>query len=66
MVLDYNDAGLVDPGLSFQMHTYKSQPLNMFQAVHKGVTESFKTLSLTVRSLKLLFAGVNLNQGCHR
>ena len=62
MVLDYNDAGLVDPGLSFQMHTYKSAPLNVFQAVHKGITESFKTLVLTVRSLKLLFAGVNLNQ----
>ena len=61
-VLDYNDSGLVDPGLSFQMQTYRSPPLNVFQAVHKGVTESLKTLSLTVRSLKLLFAGVNLNQ----
>ena len=61
-VLDYNDSGLVDPGLSFQMQTYKSPPLNVFQAVHKGITESFKTLALTVRSLKLLFAGVNLNQ----
>ena len=61
-VLDYNDNGLVDPGLSFQMQTYRSEPLNVFQAVHKGITESFKTLSLTVRSLKLLFAGVNLNQ----
>ena len=61
-VLDYNDNGLVDPGLSFQMKTYKSPSLNVFQAVHKGVTESFKTLALTVRGLKLLFAGVNLNQ----
>ena len=61
-MLDYNDSGLVDPGLSFQMQTYKSPPLNVFQAVHKGITESFKTLVLTVRSLKLLFAGVNLNQ----
>ena len=61
-VLDYNDDGLVDPGLSFQMHTYTSPPLNVFQAVNKGITESFKTLALTVRSLKLLFAGVNLNQ----
>ena len=61
-VLDYNDTGLVDPGLSFQMQTYKSPPLNVFQAVHKGISESFKTLALTVRSLKLLFAGVNLNQ----
>ncbi len=61
-VLDYNDNGLVDPGLSFQMQTYKSEPLNVFQAVHKGISESFKTLSLTVRSLKLLFAGVDLNQ----
>ena len=61
-VLDYNDDGLVDPGLSFQMQTYRSEPLNVFQAVHKGISESFKTLSLTVRSLKLLFAGVNLNQ----
>ena len=61
-VLDYNDDGLVDPGLSFQMQTYRSEPLNIFQAVHKGISESFKTLSLTVRSLKLLFAGVNLNQ----
>jgi regulator of sigma E protease len=61
-VLDYNENGLVDPGLSFQMQTYHSPSLNVFQAVHKGVTESFKTLALTVRSLKLLFAGVNLNQ----
>ncbi len=61
-VLDYNDTGLVDPGISFQMQTYKSPPLNVFQAVHKGISESFKTLALTVRSLKLLFAGVNLNQ----
>lgn len=61
-VLDYNDDVLVDPGLSFKMQTYKSEPLNVFQAVHKGISESFKTLSLTVRSLKLLFAGVNLNQ----
>ena len=61
-VLDYNDDGLVDPVLSFQMQTYRSEPLNVFQAVHKGISESFKTLSLTVRSLKLLFAGVNLNQ----
>ena len=62
LILDYKDDGLVDPGLSFQMSTYKSPPLNVFQAVHKGVSESAKTLSLTVRSLKLLFAGVNLNQ----
>ena len=61
-ILDYSDDNLVDPGFSFQMNTYHSPSLNMFQAVHKGITESFKTLALTVRSLKLLFAGVNLNQ----
>ncbi|MCQ2603940.1 MAG: RIP metalloprotease RseP [Spirochaetia bacterium] len=62
LILNYNDQGVADPGFSFQVQSYDSPDMNIFQALRKGTTESFKTLAISVKSLKLLFGGVDLSQ----
>ena len=49
-------------GIAFKLSTYRSQAGSLLGAVKKGVDETVSTLTLTVRSIGLLFSGVNLQQ----
>lgn len=55
-----SEEGMPDPGMSFQLHIYRSQPVNIAGAVLKGLDETWNTLALTVKGIALLFQGVNL------
>ena len=52
-----NDLGIVWPRV-----TYKTPPLSPPAAVAKGVSESWKTLVISLRSLALLFKGIKLTE----
>jgi regulator of sigma E protease len=47
-------------GVAFQTITIETPELSLIQAVGRGVEESFRILTLNVRSLRLLFQGVQL------
>lgn len=54
--------GGVQTGLRFQPITVRMGESGPFRAAAKGTTETFETLSLTIRSLGLLFGGVDVTQ----
>jgi regulator of sigma E protease len=47
-------------GVSFETTSIPTPDLNVVEAFGKGVSESFRILSVSVRSLRLLFQGVEL------
>ena len=56
----YTAAGSIDLGFSFAGITLVERERNPFAAIGKGVQETFSTLVLSVKSIALLFKGVNL------
>jgi len=58
----YTEAGVEDPGLQWETLTYRTPALNPLAALVKGVRETGETLVVSVRSLGLLFRGVDLTQ----
>jgi regulator of sigma E protease len=58
----YQEGGAVDLGLSYGAVTYKSPSLLPPAALAKGVHETWKTLVVSLRSLSLLFRGIDLTQ----
>ncbi|MFW6312730.1 MAG: RIP metalloprotease RseP [Spirochaetota bacterium] len=50
----------LDEGMNFETLTLPTPDYNVFQAIGLGATESFRILSVSVRSLRLLFQGVEL------
>ncbi|QQO08083.1 RIP metalloprotease RseP [Breznakiella homolactica] len=62
LVLAYKDDGSVDLGFNFKTITYHTPRLSPVQAIVKGAAETWKTFSLSVKSLALLFKGVDLTQ----
>jgi regulator of sigma E protease len=57
----YTETG-VDLGLSFQSFQYHTPRLSPFAAIAKGTRETAKTLSVSIKSLALLFKGVDLTK----
>jgi regulator of sigma E protease len=49
-------------GIVWPMVTYRNPPLSPPAAVAKGVSESWKTLVISLRSLSLLFKGIKLTK----
>jgi regulator of sigma E protease len=49
-------------GIIWPRVTYKTPPLSPPEAVAKGVSESWKTLVISLRSLSLLFRGIELTE----
>ena len=47
-------------GLSWQFINYRSPPLPIHKAVAKGLQESYKTITVSIKSLRLLFMGIDL------
>ena len=56
----YTDEGDVNLGLAFAGITIIEKERNPFNALKRGVQETFSTLSLSIKSIALLFKGVNL------
>jgi regulator of sigma E protease len=54
--------GRVTTGLEFQPVTVRMGANGPFQAVASGTGETFRTLGLTIRSIALLFGGVDVTQ----
>lgn len=57
-----NEAGEPSIGVSFEPLEYRIQAEGLFPALGRGVERTVETLVLAVRSLGLLFAGVDLSQ----
>jgi regulator of sigma E protease len=65
--LSYTDNGSgefisVDPGMSWETVTFHTPLLNPVTAIAKGAAETWKTFTISVRSLSLLFRGIDLTQ----
>jgi regulator of sigma E protease len=74
LVLEYERSGLQgqamlnakdieeEIGFSWALINYRTPKLFFPAAVAKGVKESFKTLAISIKSLRLLFMGIDLTQ----
>jgi len=51
-----------DLGFSWDYISYRTPNLSFPQAIAKGAKEGYKTLALSVKSLRLLFKGIDLTQ----
>ncbi|GHU21213.1 zinc metalloprotease [Spirochaetia bacterium] len=60
--LSYTDSGETNLGIAYQTVQYHTPRLNPVQALAKGAQESVKTFALSVKSLGLLFRGIDLTQ----
>ncbi len=60
MIVSYNEQGIADLGLTFEVEVYPSASVGMPGALARGLEESWETFSLTVKGIGLLFQGVNL------
>ncbi|MDR0450573.1 MAG: site-2 protease family protein [Treponema sp.] len=58
----YQEGGGIDLGLSYGAVTYKNPSLLPPAALAKGARETWKTLVVSLRSLSLLFRGIDLTQ----
>ena len=58
----YTDAGAGDLGISWVTVRYRSPRLSFPMALAKGASETWKTFAVSVKSLSLLFRGVDLTQ----
>jgi len=62
LVLLYSKQGLVETGIEWQMVPIKVEGTGLIASVKNGVTETVKTMSLTFKSIGLLFRGVDLTE----
>jgi regulator of sigma E protease len=54
------DLAALNEGMNFQTVTVPTPDYNVFQAIGRGAAESVRILTVSVRSLRLLFQGVEL------
>ena len=59
---EYTEAGEAVLGIQWALMQYKSPALTVPAAMAKGTKEAWNTLSLTLRSFRLLFKGIDLTQ----
>jgi regulator of sigma E protease len=62
LVLSYTDAGAADLGIQFRTIQYHTPRLSPVAALMKGSAEAWKTFVISLRSLALLFKGIDLTQ----
>jgi regulator of sigma E protease len=62
LVPAYGESGEADLGISWQITRYHTPRLSPFGALARGLSESWKTLVVSVKSLGLLFRGIDLTQ----
>ena len=61
LIFSYNDEGITDPGFIFNINSYRTPDYSIAESFVKGTEESFKTLFLSVKGLKMMFSGIDLN-----
>jgi regulator of sigma E protease len=62
LVLSYTDTGPGDIGVAYKTIQYRTPVLNPLAAIVKGTGETWKTFVVSLRSLTLLFRGIDLTQ----
>jgi regulator of sigma E protease len=62
LVLAYDESGGADLGIQYQTMTYHTPAYSPAGALVKGAQEAWKTLTVSLRSLALLFRGIDLTQ----
>jgi regulator of sigma E protease len=58
--LSYSDSGVPNLGIDYKTVQYHTPQLNPVQALAKGTSESWKTFIVSLKSLGLLFRGIDL------
>jgi regulator of sigma E protease len=62
LVLSYSGEGIADTGITYKAVQYHTPLYSPWGALLKGAEETWKTLVVSVRSLGLLFRGIDLTQ----
>ncbi|HOJ98156.1 MAG TPA: site-2 protease family protein [Termitinemataceae bacterium] len=62
LVLSYDEGGNPNIGISFEGLRYRKRASNVAEALWRGTTETIKTLQVSVKSLAILFRGVDLSK----
>ena len=62
LVLSWPDKGSADLGIDFMSIRFRTPRLSIPKALVKGTEETWKTFVLSLRSISLLFRGVNLTK----
>jgi regulator of sigma E protease len=62
LILSYDDQGQTNIGLEFKTIKYRAVAHSLPEAFVKGATETWKTLTVSIKSLAVLFKGVNLTK----
>jgi regulator of sigma E protease len=57
-----NEGGIPVIGVSFAGIEFRSPELNIFQALGHGASETFSTLALSIKSIGLLFKGIDVGK----
>jgi len=57
-----NEEGYPEIGIGFAVNTYRSPRIGPLRAIGKGAAETASTIALTVKSIGLLFKGVNIRE----
>ena len=62
LLLTYNEKGQTNPGFAFNTFKYSTPSYSPLGAIKKGAGESFSTLFASIKGLRTLFKGVDINQ----
>lgn len=62
LILSYDDQGQTNLGLEFKTIRYRAAAKTIPEAFIKGAGETWKTLTVSIKSLSVLFKGVNLSK----
>ncbi|MDR2403436.1 MAG: site-2 protease family protein [Spirochaetaceae bacterium] len=62
IVMSYSEGGATDIGIGYQTIMYHTPSYSPLGALAKGVRETWKTFVISLRSLALLFRGIDLTQ----
>jgi len=62
VVLSYADDGSVNLGVDFKVLQFHTPRLSIPRAIQKGTVETWKALTVSVKSLTLLFKGIDLTK----
>jgi regulator of sigma E protease len=62
VILSYTDTGAADLGVSYEHVRFRTPRLSPLSALVKGGRETWKTFVLSLKSLALLFRGIDLTQ----
>ncbi|MFW5727019.1 MAG: RIP metalloprotease RseP [Spirochaetia bacterium] len=58
----YNENGAARIGVGFEGITHRTPRLDPFQALARGTSETFRTFTLTIKGIALLFSGVDVQK----